>query len=108
MTIGADDLFYHSTSPQAAEDAQFLKQFRINCPGFLGETDFEVLSPTSERITFVFESEETYNNYRVTMRETPQWQRRQSYYESITYIPETEIIHSADPAEPTTGSAIAP
>jgi hypothetical protein len=101
MTIGEGEVFYHDTSEQADQDAKFLTEFRKNSPGFLGETGFEVLSPTSERITFVFESEAAYNNYRTTMRATPEWQRRQAYYDSIVYIPEAEFIHSVDPDEST-------
>lgn len=102
MSIGINDKFYHATSAQAAVDAQFLKEFRINSPGYLGETEFEILSPTSERLTFVFENEAAFNNYRTTMRETVEWQRRQAYYDSITYIPEVEFINSPEPTESAT------
>jgi hypothetical protein len=104
MTVGAGEVFYHDTSAQAEQDAQFLKEFRINSPGFLGETGFEVISPTSERLTFVFEDETAYNNYRTSMRATAEWQRRQAYYDSIIYIPEAEFINSE--SVDTTGSSI--
>ena len=107
-TIGIDDVYYSDTSEQAADDARFLDDFRINSPGYLGGTAFEPISPTSDRITFVFDTLESYNNYKAAIIQTPQWQRRQAYYDSILYIPDTEIIHSVESDDPTgsTGSSI--
>jgi hypothetical protein len=95
-TIPVGQVFYNDSSEQGFIDSNILTDFRKIQPGYVGEV-LETPTPTTRILTVTFENQGTYDAYMSSIRQLPEFTRREAYLDTMDVNASHEINPASTP-----------